>query len=64
SFSEFSSHTSNFSFEFRSESTDGLLWWESEWSGATKSDFLIVFLRNGHVHIAVSLGREFLKSVA
>ncbi|KAK6041257.1 hypothetical protein COOONC_21238, partial [Cooperia oncophora] len=60
----FSSKTSQFSFEFRTSSTDGVIWWESEWSGSDSSDFLIIHLRGGMVNIAVNLGNDTLKSVA
>lgn len=58
-----SSNTSEFSFEFRSVSTDGVLWWESSSSGSKRGDFLIIHLRKGRVNVAVNLGRDALKSV-
>ncbi|KAK5968547.1 Laminin G domain protein [Trichostrongylus colubriformis] len=59
----FSADTSQFSLEFRTSSTHGVLWWESEWSGSNSSDFLIIHLRKGQVYIAVNLGNDTLKSV-
>ncbi|KAK6041256.1 hypothetical protein COOONC_21239 [Cooperia oncophora] len=54
----------NFRSNFRTSSTDGVIWWESEWSGSDSSDFLIIHLRGGMVNIAVNLGNDTLKSVA
>ncbi|KJH46073.1 laminin G domain protein [Dictyocaulus viviparus] len=59
---KFTSHVSDFSFEFRTESTDGVLWWESEWSGIINSNFFIVYLRKGRVYVAVKFGRDSTKS--
>ncbi|EPB68721.1 laminin G domain protein [Ancylostoma ceylanicum] len=60
----FASNSSNFSFEFRADSSDGALWWESDWPGSTSSDFLIIHLRKGQVNVAVNLGNDLLKSVS
>ncbi|KIH63356.1 laminin G domain protein [Ancylostoma duodenale] len=60
----FSSNSSDFSFEFRADSSDGALWWESDWPGSTSSDFLIIHLRKGQVNVAVNLGNDLLKSVS
>ncbi|VDO75919.1 unnamed protein product [Haemonchus placei] len=59
----FSSNTSQFSFEFRTSSSNGVIWWESDWYGAEASDFLIIHLRKGRVYAAVNLGKDKLKSV-
>ncbi|CAJ0606521.1 unnamed protein product [Cylicocyclus nassatus] len=60
----FSSTTSDFSFEFRANSSDGILWSESEWLGSGRSDFLIIHLRKGKVNVAVNLGNDRLKPVS
>ncbi|PIO75245.1 laminin G domain protein [Teladorsagia circumcincta] len=58
-----SSNTSKFSFEFRTSSSNGVLWWESEWIGSKSNDFLTIHLRKGRVNVAVNFGNDTLKSV-
>uniref|UniRef100_A0A1I7XAP1 LAM_G_DOMAIN domain-containing protein n=1 Tax=Heterorhabditis bacteriophora TaxID=37862 RepID=A0A1I7XAP1_HETBA len=53
-----SSNSSLFSFEFRPDSNNGIIWWETAWVGIEESDFLIVFLKNGQLNIAINLGSD------
>ncbi|WKX94265.1 hypothetical protein Q1695_011486 [Nippostrongylus brasiliensis] len=59
-----SSNATDFSFEFRTDSSTGVLWWQSGWSGSSESDLLIIHLRKGRVNVAVNLGKDQLKSVS
>ncbi|CAJ0957821.1 unnamed protein product, partial [Mesorhabditis belari] len=54
-----SSTNANFSLDFRTKEQEGVLWWEGAWTGDSSSrDFLVIFVKNGQIHVGIDLGKD------
>ncbi|CAD6198195.1 unnamed protein product [Caenorhabditis auriculariae] len=52
------SNKSDFSFEVRTLSRAGIIWYEGSWKEKRDGDFLAVFLVEGVLHLAINLGND------
>ncbi|CAI4227286.1 unnamed protein product [Auanema sp. JU1783] len=53
-----STNSSKFSFEFKSQTTTGILWWESTWSQRDDGDFFVIYLAKGKLKMGLNLGND------
>uniref|UniRef100_A0A915BCP3 Agrin n=1 Tax=Parascaris univalens TaxID=6257 RepID=A0A915BCP3_PARUN len=50
-------HSSNYSFFLRTNASEGLIWWENK-GLSLRGDFMAIFLIDGRVSFAISLGND------